>query len=511
LAGSRAIIALFLFLSGESWPQPVTTNPKPDLDVSPRSELFSVFRRMQTRSDSLFPSQAFPQKADRSHLRTEMGKSTSADRYRLDHLLPEHRKEMYAWFSGERGNSLFISPEFEAGLTSGNRGDTTLDARLGGIGMTIYGRLASRMTFYARALAYTELTDRKQFSHQFNPDLGETYSVEKGAGDGLLENRTFNRHTFYATWDLPWITFKAGRDFLHSGPGYFSSLMAGRDTPPYYLVEARIDFAPWLRMNNYILRMTDTDHSIRKFANLHRFEFRPHRTLSLAFQDVVIYQDRDADPRYVLPLVPLTFTESDNGGLDNAAMGFDFLWRGVRNFSVWGELFIDDLLGPTSFFDDFWENRWAALMGFQVTSPLPRFDADIVVEYSQVEPWTYLGRKPQTSFKHFNVPSASKLGPDARSFDFQASYRPHRRLEFKLRWEANDKGIGRQATLGVVHDDSVDPVTKSLLGGEVRSERILTQEAAFFWNQYLLFRVTWAHDFGDRSENVVRGALSAGW
>src|SRR5690606_32460587 len=138
LAGSRAIIALFLFLSGESWPQPVTTNPKPDLDVSPRSELFSVFRRMQTRSDSLFPSQAFPQKADRSHLRTEMGKSTAADRYRLDHLLPEHRKEMYAWFSGERGTSLFISPEFEAGLTSGNRGDTTLDARLGGIGMTIY-------------------------------------------------------------------------------------------------------------------------------------------------------------------------------------------------------------------------------------------------------------------------------------------------------------------------------------------------------------------------------------
>lgn len=439
------------------------------------------------------------------------GVLTPADEYWLDHGLPERRQELIAWSSPERGNSFFLSPEIEMGFASGSRGDSSLDAGLGGVGLELYGRLASRMSFHARGLAYTEVTDRKQFSHQFSPDLGETYSVEKGEGDSLLENRTFNRHTFYVTLDLPWVILKAGRDHVHTGPGYFSSLMAGSETPPYYLIGARVDFAPWLQLDNYLLRMTDTDHALRKYANLHRFEFRPHPTLSLAFQDIVLYEDRDPDPRYLLPLAPLTFTESDNGGLDNAAMGFDFHWRAAPHVSLWGELFIDDLLGPAAFFDDFWENRWAGLTGFQVTSPLPGFDADLVVEYGQVEPWTYLGRKPRTGFKHFNVPSASKLGPDSRSLDVQAAYRPVRWAELKARWESNDKGVGRQATLGVVHDDDIDPQTKSLLGGAVRSERILTPEAAFLWRQFLLARLSWSHDFGDIRSDVFRGSISLDW
>jgi hypothetical protein len=484
---------------------------KPETDISPRSELFPVLRRIQTRADSLFPSQSFPQKEGRLEAWSAGDALTPADRYWLDMRLPGRRAELLTWASPGRGNSLYLSPEFETGFTAGSRGDSSLDARLGGFGLAAYGRLATRMAYYARGLVYTEMTGRKQFSHQFNPDMGETYSVEKGEGDSLLADRTFNRHTFYATYDLPWITFKAGRDHVHTGPGYFSSLTAGSETPPYYMIEARIDFAPWLQMDNYILRMTDTDHAIRKYANLHRFEFRPHPTLSLAFQDIVIYQDRDADPRYLLPLVPLTFTESENGGMDNSAMGFDFLWRAARHVSLWGELFIDDLLGPSAFFDDFWENRWAGLAGLQVTSPLPGFDADVVAEYGQVEPWTYIGREPQTSFKHFNVPSASKLGPDSRSLDLQAAYRPWRGLELKVRWEANDKGQGRQATLGVVHDDSIDPKTKDLLGGAVRSERILTPEASLLYGQYLLARLSWSHDFGDGTADAVRGTIRLSW
>jgi hypothetical protein len=165
--------------------------------------------------------------------------------------------------------------------------------------------------------------------------------------------------------------------------------MAGSDTPPFYLLEARIDFAPWLSVDNFLLKMTDTDHDIRKFANLHRYEFKPKPWLEIAFQDIVIYQDRDPDWAYALPLVPFTFSEANNGGRDNAALGFDFLCTKIKGFSFWGEIFIDDLVGPATFLSDFWENRWAGLAGFQWVSPWDAADLDLILDYGHVEPWTY--------------------------------------------------------------------------------------------------------------------------
>ncbi len=335
--------------------------------------------------------------------------------------------------------------------------------------------------------------------------------MEKGAGDSLLAKRTFNHFESYVLLELPWVKLKAGRDRLNMGPGYFSSLMATRNTPPYWLLEARIDFASWLYLDNYLLRMTDTAHEIQKFANIHRFEFKPFDFLSVAFQDIVIYQDRDPDLRYFLPLVPITFTESDMGGPDNSAMGFDFLSTITPNLSIWGELFIDDLLGPTSFYNSYWENRWAGLAGFQVTSPLRKVDADLVVEYSHVEPWTYNGRKAQTSFKHFNVPSASKLGPDSKTWDLKLCYRPWKFIELQEQLDLSDKGLGRPGTLGTIHIDSIDGLSKEWLGGTVAYRRVWTQGIKLAYRQYVSASLQWVLDFGDVKTNELSAHLLFTW
>ena len=485
--------------------------PKPDLDLPADSELLPVLRRAQARSDSLYPAQAFPQRYSDLERWLAARPLRPADDYALDHGLPARRREAVAWASPDSANSFYLSPRAEAGYAYHGQGDSTDNALLGGVGMILYGRFGSHLSFYSRGMAYTEATDRAQFTHQFNPDFGETYSVEKGSGDSLLSDRSFNRYECYVLADFPGLRLKAGRDRVHTGPGYFSSLTAQRGTPPYWLAEARIDFAPWLQVDNLLLAMTDTDHALRKYANLHRFEFRPLASLMVAFQDIVIYQDRDPDWRYALPLVPLTFTESDQGGLDNSAMGFDFLYGGVRNLSVWGELFIDDLLGPGSFFDDFWENRWAALAGFQAVSPLPWLDADLVVEWSHAEPWTYIGRKDRTSFKHFNVPSASRLGPDARTWDVQVSWRPLRWLEARSHWEGLDKGLGRPGMLGVVHDDAIDGTSKEFLGGPTLSRDLFTQELRLIWSLGISGRVAWTHEAGDLHAEAFAAGVTALW
>jgi hypothetical protein len=434
----------------------------------------------------------------------DAGALTPFDSARLRFDLPLLRQDAIAARDSARGNAFYLAPNVRgAGVYHlQDEPDSGRLAALGGVGLTVYGTVLGRVAFYTHALIYTEHTDKAQFTHQFDPRFGETYSVEKGAGDSLLSDRTFNRFEEYVTLDLAHVRLKAGRDRVRMGPGYFSSLMAGPSTPPYWLLEARIDFAPWLAVDDYLLRMTDTEHDVLKYANLHRYEFRFADWLEIAFQDIVIYQDRDPDWAYALPLVPLSFAEANNGGRDNAAMGFDFLCTRFRGLSFWGELFLDDLVGPGTFFDDFWENRWAALGGFQVASPWPGFDADLVIEYGHVEPWTYNGRKAYTSFRQFNVPSASKLGPDSRSLDVQLAWRPLGWLEMKSRTEWNEKGRGRGATLGAIHDDAVDGQKKAFLAGPIDSELRSTQSIDVIWKRWIAATAYWVAA-PDRNDQAV--------
>lgn len=465
----------------------------PDSDVPAESPVREALRRLETRTATVLPLHSFPSRE--GSLPGPGPGFTPYDSALVAAEYPALRRPLLDWRDAGRGHSLRLSPEVRGAASwrdagdDGSAADTGGPVLLTGIGLTATGRLLPRLGFYTHGMVYTENTARERFTHQFDPDFGETYSVEKGPGDTLLADRTFNRFESYATVDLPFVRLKAGRDRIHAGPGYFTSLTATRETPPYWLLEARVDFAPWLSLDNLLLKMTDSDHDVRKYANLHRFEFRPARGLALAFQDIVIYQDRGPDWAYVLPLVPLTFAEADNGGRDNAAMGGDFLWTALPGLSFWGELFLDDLLGPGSFFDDFWENRWAVLAGFQAASPWRAVDADLVVEWGRVEPWTYNGRKDHTSFRHFDVPSASRLGPDSRALDVQASWRPFRWLQARSRAAWTEKGLGRPGTLGAIHDDAVDGTRKAFLSGPTQYRSRYLQELAFLWGGRIQGRV----------------------
>jgi hypothetical protein len=433
------------------------------------------------------------------------------DAWYLNHRHPFGDRPLVDLTDSSRQHSFLLSPLAGAGYHHSFFPDSAYISAIGGVGLRVRGEIKSHVTFYSRGLVFTEKTDKEQFTHQFDPDQGETCAVEKGANDSLLDTRTCARFEYYLFIDLPWLEIKLGRDRLHMGPGYFSSLTANRETPPYYLIEARIDFSDWLFMDNYFLKMTDTEHDVRKYQHIHRFEFKPLKSLSIAFQDAVIYQERDPDLKYVLPLTPLAFSEDNNGGRDNDAMSLDFLYTGLPFFSVWGETFIDDLLGPGTFFDDFWENRWAVLAGLQLVSPWPAADADVAVEYSRVEPWTYNGRQRYTSFKHFNVPSASKLGPDSRSIDVQVSYRPLPWLQIQERMQFNDKGTQRGAVLANIHDNATDGTTKEFLKGDVNSSRIYTHSVSWFWSRYLLGELQWKHVRGDSDYSELGAKLDFSW
>lgn len=484
---------------------------RPNLDLGPHGPGVEALRRAQTRSGVLHPVQAFPQSVSVLSGYLADKPLSAYDSLILFGRHPMGARALVHWADSVRGNSFFFSPILEAGGAFGAGRDTLGGSGYGGLGARIYGTVGNNVVFSTRALVYSEQADEPRYTHQFLPDYGETYSVEKGLGDSLLSFRTYNRFEYYLIFDQKWWSIKAGHDRLRLGPGYFSSLMASDQAPPYYLLEGRVDFAPWLKLHDYLVKMTDTRHDILKYANIHRLEFRPHKSLSLAFQDIVIYQDRDPDPKYLLPFVPLTFAEANGGGLDNAAMGLDATWASPFGVSLWAELFMDDLLGPTSFFDPFWENRWAALAGFQWVVPKVWADADLVVEYSHVEPWTYNGRQPQTSFKHFNLPSASKLGPDSRSLDVQASLRPWKGLQWREHIQWNEKGVQPGSILSTIHVDSLHGQEKEFLGAGAESRWTVTHQLGYIYLGFLEVRATWSQHWGIGLTHRFSGDCIASW
>ncbi len=452
-----------------------------NLDISAHDPIYPILRRAQTKSSVLFFSQNFPQTKSGLNAVLKKGDLSFYDRYYLHNRYPLAASPLVKYAGKHTDNVLYLSP-----LVRTSFYDTSKTGVIGALGLRAYGDVGPYLTFFTQGEVFTEWTDEDQFSHQFDPDYGETCSVEKGPNDDLLSSRTCNRFTYYLRLDLDWIHLKVGRDNIHMGPGYFSSLTAQKQTAPYYLVEMRIPFSEWLYLDNYFLKMTDSDHDVRKFAHIHRFEFKPFQFFSVAFQDVVIYQDRNIDLAYALPLIPLAFSEDNTGGRDNDAMALDVMYTGLPLTSVWAEVFIDDLLGPGTFFDDFWENRWSVLFGFQVVSPLSWLDMDMTFEYSRVEPWTYNGRQSYTSFRHFNRPSASKLGPDSRSFDIQFMYRPTKFIELGHRLEINDKGTEPSSKLGQIHSDDDHGTKKSFLKGKRLRERISIFSLTGFWRQHVL-------------------------
>jgi len=240
------------------------------------------------------------------------------------------------------------------------------------------------------------------------------------------------------------------------------------------MLDARLSPFPWLTVQATVLeaRRGEVEGGIsfpgddKKWMHVHRYEIRPVDGLTMAFQNQVLYKDSaGVNPAYLLPLVPIFFSQDLSGNRDNAAMQFDFTYASKRSGKIWSAILIDDLNGLSGLVGSSWGNRWALLAGGQILSPWSRFDADLTLEFSLVRPWTFSGgREEAYTFSHYGLPMGTELGPDSRTIHSRIAWRFLRKYEAVAEWSCLQKGLGRQAILGTVHghDGFHDPLNANL-------------------------------------------------
>jgi hypothetical protein len=112
----------------------------------------------------------------------------------------------------------------------------------------------------------------------------------------------------------------------------------------------------------------------------------------------------------------MVFVEHYVGDRNNAALSFDATVNWPKDFRLYVEFFLDDMLAPWKIFSDDWGNKWALTVGAQYFTNWKNRDISAGIEISRVEPWVYTHFYGGSHrYDHFNVCLGSSAGPNSLS------------------------------------------------------------------------------------------------
>lgn len=474
------------------------------LDLPDDAPARATLERISARTGVAMPRNASPLLAREARefleraITADSGALTGADSVMLADLIGAPR-ELVRW-TGAGPTVLALNVRASGRWTATDSG-TGENERVGWLGGRIYGVVGGDLWFHSDAWIFTRWSDDYKYWDRYAMADGEPSGVpfDDPSRDSRYKSNTGARYTAWAQWTRDWVTLKYGRDRVQYGPGIWTGLTTNHSTPPYQMLDARVTAFPWLSVQATVLeaRLGERAGGIwfpgddKKWMHVHRYEIRPVNGLSVAFQNQVLYKDSGGvNPAYLLPLVPIFFSQDLSGNRDNSAMQFDFSYASRWNAKIWSVFLMDDLNSLTDVFGSHWLNRWAFLAGGQLVSPWRRIDADLTAEWSVVRPWTYTGgREEAYSFAHFGLPMGSELGPDSRTFHARLAWRPKSGIELGTSFANLEKGTGRQSVLGQVHGrGESDPESSELFGDGAHDLRKWGFDATARWNQLLTLK-----------------------
>ncbi|MDX1419270.1 MAG: hypothetical protein R3181_04835 [Rubricoccaceae bacterium] len=218
-----------------------------------------------------------------------------------------------------------------------------------------------------------------------------------------------------------------------------------------------------------------------RYLALHRLTLQPHRRVSLAFTEMVVYGQRGPELAYLNPLYPIKPAEHALWDRDNSLFTLDAVVRPLDGVEASGTYLVDDLdfgqVGDAAF-----GYKWAAQGGLGVA--LDRFVPGTTgfVEYARIEPYTYTHRflldgSFYNAYQHNGFGLGHPLGPNSDEVStgvdvwlpFRARVRATGRYRRRAEAFVNDEGVlvnaGGDVTDGTPPDDT-GPGSKVFLQGE---------------------------------------------
>ncbi len=280
---------------------------------------------------------------------------------------------------------------------------------------------------------------------QYQDSLGIYYP-----GYGINNNR-FQFNAKYLANKFVSIDIGYGKQFV--GDGY-QSLLLSNVASAYPYLKLTTSFGPVRYYNLYTTFVNPDmiDFGRKKHATIHYLDFEITKNIHIGVFESILWQSKSEDINkgyefaYFNPVIfyrPVEFSKQSNKG--NALMGASFNAI-FKNTILYGQFILDDLNisrrkdGDENYASGFFQNKYGYQLGLKSTIN----DVKCLIEYNQVQPYTYGHRTILQNYSHMSQALAHPLGANFKELINILEIR-------KGRWTYKIKTI-----LAVVGLDSLD-------------------------------------------------------
>ncbi len=242
-----------------------------------------------------------------------------------------------------------------------------------------------------------------------------------------------------------------------------------------------------------------------KHIAAHRFEFDLTQSLTISFNEMVIYARRNLELGYLLPVNLFWSEEHSLGNRDNVLMSFDTFWNVTPGLSVYGTFFWDEL-SWFKLFSPWWGNKFIFQSGFHwVPFSNPKLP-DFRIEYTASRPWVYTHQDSLLNYTSAGHGLGFPTGPNSQLLYLEMNMWPTYKtyLSFNISYLIKGSGVGSTPNDNYsLRDKSLDNNTPFLLG-DVHDQFIVGTHFRIRVTE--LFYITGKLIYNN-SENIFEGKL----
>ena len=288
-------------------------------------------------------------------------------------------------------------------------------------GVMFWGNLGTHLGFYFNT------RDTKESGTRTYPTqhriTGERLGFVNGYGTHIYHDET----VAYMVFRLPYFDLQFGKDTNAWGPGYNGNLALSDYATSYDQIKFQTKFwrIKFTSLTGFLRAYPDIIENGRRLDRslaAHRLEINLGKWFQLGLVETVIYGGRKLEPAYLNPIMFYRSAEHFLGDRDNVALGFDFDWVPIRNWKLYGELFIDDMT-TTKLGTGFYGNKLAYLAGLYTVDLFRLDNVDLRLEYARIRPYVYSHKYSITSYQHFITGLGHKIGANTDDLLVELRYR----------------------------------------------------------------------------------------
>ncbi|MDR2835317.1 MAG: hypothetical protein LBV69_03830 [Bacteroidales bacterium] len=230
-------------------------------------------------------------------------------------------------------------------------------------------------------------------------------------------------HITYQPYTFLKLELARGENFI--GDGYRSLMLSENSlTYPHFKIETEFLFLKYSCIWTKISTTTqDIDWQVNhnKYSVFHYLDVAIGKKVNLGFFESVVSKDLNLD--YFIPVIFFRPVEFSMGGDDNAIIGVNLKYNFYKNYALYSQFVIDDMV-VGQFFNDikhklnknysgqwgWFANKWAFQFGFKSFDLFKIKNLDFFTEINIVRPYMYSHSSVAENYTNYGQALAHPLG-----------------------------------------------------------------------------------------------------